>query len=201
MRKRINKSTIIFGSIVSLIILLVESLVQLKFSFIFTIAYVLGLFTGLLNLMFSDLGLSRLEFSQVSKPKVFYTLLHILKFIIYGIVLYSVAYFLGYLTTFTCAFGMLFHKIIIYYLFLRKDKMDDKNRLIEKLKISDEIKQKLKENNYYKTSDLTETNRETLLKFLTNIEIDQIIKSLKEYELFIKGELEAIIEDDENLDI
>lgn len=201
MRKRINKSTIIFGSIVSLIILLVESLVQLKFSFIFTIAYVLGLFTGLLNLMISDMGLSRLEFSQVSKPKVFYSLLHILKFIIYGIVLYSVAYFLGYLTTFTCAFGMLFHKIIIYYLFLGKDQIDDKNRLIDKLKISDEIKQKLKENNYYKTSDLTETNRETLLKFLTNIEIDQIIKSLKEYELFIKGELEAIIEDDENLDI
>jgi hypothetical protein len=44
-------------------------------------------------------------------------------------------------------------------------------------------------------------NREKLLEFLTDEEVNIVIKSLKEFELFIKGELEAIIDNDESVDV
>ena len=201
MRKRINKYTIKYGFIVTIICLIIESLIQLKFSFVFAISFVSGLFAGLLNLLITDFNLSRLEFNMITKPKLYFTIAHIIKFIIYGIVLYLCAYFFGYLTAFTCAFGMLFHKIIIYYLYTIKDSRDDKKRLVDALNISDELKQKLKYNDFFKVSDLTEVNRERLLEFLSNQEVENIIKSLKEYELFIKGELEAIIDNDETVDV
>ena len=96
---------------------------------------------------------------------------------------------------------MLFHKIIIYYLYTIKDSRDDKKRLVDALNISNELKQKLKYNDFFKVSDLTEVNRERLLEFLSNQEVEDIIKSLKEFELFIKGELEAIIDNDETVDV
>ena len=201
MRKRINKYTIIYGSIITIICLIIESLVQLKFSFIFALSFIVGVFTGLLNLFITDFNLSRLEFNMISKPKVYFTIAHIIKFIIYGIALYSCAYLFGYLTSFTCAFGMLFHKLIIYYLYTIKDSRDDKKRLVDALNISNKLKQKLKYNDFFKVSDLTEVNRERLLEFLSNQEVEDIIKSLKEFELFIKGELEAIIDNDETVDV
>ena len=82
-----------------------------------------------------------------------------------------------------------------------KDSRDDKKRLVDALNISDELKQKLKYNDFFKVSDLTEVNRERLLEFLSNQEVEDIIKSLKEFELFIKGELEAIIDNDETVDV
>ena len=99
MRKRINKYTIIYGSIITIICLIIESLVQLKFSFIFALSFIVGVFTGLLNLFITDFNLSRLEFNMISKPKVYFTIAHIIKFIIYGIALYSCAYLFGYLTS------------------------------------------------------------------------------------------------------
>ena len=71
MRKRINKYTIIYGSIITIICLVIESLVQLKFSFIFALSFIVGVFTGLLNLFITDFNLSRLEFNMISKPKVY----------------------------------------------------------------------------------------------------------------------------------
>ena len=72
---------------------------------------------------------------------------------------------------------------------------------MDALNISNELKQKLKYNDFFKVSDLTEVNRERLLEFLSNQEVEDIIKSLKEFELFIKGELEAIIDNDETVDV
>ncbi len=196
MRKRINKFSIIIGIVLLVICIIVESLVQLKFSFIYGISFAVGLFTGLFNLFLTDATLSKLEFSMVSKPRVFYTSVYIIKFLIYGIVMFLSAYLLNKYTIFTCAFGMLLHKIIIYYLYLMKDKRDDNNRKIDELNIPETIKIKLKSNNLLKVIDITNQNRQQLSKFLTNEEIDIVIKSLKKYEMFIKGELEAIIEDD-----
>ena len=201
MRKRINKYTIHYGIVVCILCLIIESLIQLKFSFKFSTAYIIGLFTGLLNLLITDYGLSKIEFNMISRPKIYFTFSHITKFIIYGLVMFSCAYLLGYFTAFTCAFGMLFHKLIIYYLYTIKDSRDDKKRLVDTLNISNELKQKLKYNDFFKVSDLTEVNRERLLEFLSNQEVENIIKSLKEYELFIKGELEAIIDNDETVDV
>ena len=109
--------------------------------------------------------------------------------------------FLGLYTAFLCAFGMLFHKIIIYYLNLLKVPWEDKIRLVTELELSNEIINKLINNNFKKVMDITEVNRERLLQFLNNKEIELVIKSLKKHELFIKGELEAIIDNDEIVDV
>ena len=201
MRKRINKYTIHYGIVACILCLVIESIIQLKFSFRFSLALIAGIFTGLLNLWITDFGLSRLEFNMVSRPKVYFTLSHIVKFLIYGLVMFACAYLFGYFTAFTCAFGMLFHKIMIYYLYTIKDSRDDKKRLVDALKIPKDIKQKLKYNDYFKVNDITEVNREKLLEFLTDEEVNIVIKSLKEFELFIKGELEAIIDNDDNVDV
>lgn len=196
MRRRINKYSVIYGLIIFVLCLIIESVIQLKFSYVFAISFVVGLFTGLLNLYITDIGLQKLEFSMVTKPKVFYSGLHIIKFLIYGLIMFLFAYMLGVYTAFTCAFGMLLHKIVIHYLYLIKDPKDDKNRQIDELNLPKSIKIKLKENNLEKVIDITNYNREQLSKFLTNEEIEIVIKSLKKYELFIKGELEAIIDDE-----
>ncbi len=201
MRKRINKYSIHYGIVVCILCLIIESLIQLKFSLRYSLSFIIGLFTGLLNLMITDFGLSRLEFNMVSKPKIFFTFTHIVKFIIYGLVMFACAYLFGYFTAFTCAFGMLFHKIMIYYLYTIKDARDDKKRTVDALKISKDLKLKLKYNDFFKVSDITEVNRERLLQFLSNEEVNIVIKSLKEFELFIKGELEAIIDNDESVDV
>jgi len=201
MKKRINEYTIQYGIVAYILCFIIESVVQLKFSYRFSLTFIIGLFIGLLNLAITDFGLSKLEFSMVSKPKIYFTLLHIIKFIIYGLVMFACAYLFGYYTAFTCALGMLFHKIIIYYLYTIKDFRDDKLRLVDALKLSTEIKQKLKYNDFLKVSDITEVNRERLLQFLSNEEVEMVIKSLKEFELFIKGELEAIIDNDDTVNV
>ena len=131
----------------------------------------------------------------------FYSFIHVLKFIIYGVVLYLSTYFLGFYTAFTCTFGMVFNKIIIYYINLIKVPREDKKRSVDKLDLPKEIIEKLKYNDFFKVMDITEVNREKLLSFLTNEEVELVIKSLKKYELFIKGELEAIIDNDESVDV
>lgn len=196
MKKRIYSKTLLFGLFFTIIILLVESIVQLKISFNFTLAFNFGLFTGLANFFLSDKSLERLEFSNVSKPKIFYTFVHILKFIIYGIVLFFSTMFLGFYTAFTCAFGMILNKIVIYFINLVIVPKEDNKRTVDKLDLPKDIIQKLKYNNFIKVMDLTEVNREKLLEFLSIEEVELVITSLKKYELFIKGELEAIIEDE-----
>lgn len=201
MIKRIVKNSLFFGLFVFIIILLLESLIQVKISLNFSLAFVFGLFTGLLNLFISDKSLERLEYNEVSRPRFFYSLVHVLKFVIYGVVLYTSTYFFGLYTAFTCAFGMLFNKIIISYINLIKVPREDKKRSVDKLDLPKEIIEKLKYNDFFKVMDITEVNREKLLSFLTNEEVELVIKSLEKYELFIKGELEAIIDNDENVDV
>lgn len=201
MIKKIVKNSLFFGLFVFIIILLLESLIQVKISLNFSLAFVFGLFTGLLNLFISDKSLERLEYNEVSRLKFFYSIVHVLKFVIYGVVLYTSTYFLGLYTAFTCTLGMLFNKIIIYYINLIIVPKEDKSRSVDKLDLSKEIIEKLKYNDFFKVMDITEVNREKLLSFLTNEEVELVIKSLKKYELFIKGELEAIIDNDENVDV
>ncbi len=201
MIKRINKYSIILGLIVSLVILLIESIIQLRFSYCFSLTFIIGLFTGLLVLFISDLSLEKIEYGYVSKPKIFFGGFAIFKMLIYGVVLYFSTLYFGLYTAFTCAFGFLFNKLIIKLLFLVIDPKKDKKRLVDKLNLSKEIIEKLKYNDFFTVIEITEVNRERLRQFLNEKEIELVIKSLKEYELFIKGELEAIIDDDENVDV
>lgn len=199
MIKRVIKKTIIFSIPVSILILLLESVVQSKFSFVYFLAYDIGIFTGILNLLLTNAGLNALEFSRVSKPKVYYSLLHVLKLIIYGIVLYCCALYLGVYTSFTCTFGMLFNKILIYYINLYVIPKEDKYRKVEELDLPKQLIEKLKNNKFNKVEDITMVNRERLLEFLNEKEVELVIESLKKYELFIKGELEAIIDNDNDV--
>ena len=201
MIKRIVKNSLFFGLFVFIIILLLESLIQVKISLNFSLAFVFGLFTGLLNLFISDKSLERLEYNEVSRPRFFYSLVHVLKFVIYGVVLYTSTYFLGLYTAFTCTLGMLFNKIIIYYINLIIVPKEDKSRSVDKLDLSKEIINKLKYNNFIKVIDVTKVDKKRLLTFLTENEVEKVIKSLKKYELFIKGELEAIIDNDKTVDV
>lgn len=196
MIKRIIKKTIIFSIPVSILILLLESVIQSKFSFVYCLAYVIGVFTGILNLLLTNAGLNALEFSRVSKPKIYYSLLHVLKLIIYGIVLYCCALYLGVYTSFTCTFGMIFNKILIYYVNLYVIPKEDKYRKVEKLDFPKQLIEKLKNNKFNKVEDITMVNRERLSEFLNEKEVELVIESLKKHELFIKGELEAIIDND-----
>lgn len=200
MKKKIYKYSLFFGIIISIVIIIIESLILRRFNVNFALAFIIGLLTGLFNFFLSDKSLERIEYNNVSKPKLFYSLIHVLKFIIYGVILYLSTYFLGMYTAFTCAFGMVFNKLIIYLLNLVIIPKEDKVRSVDKLNLPKNIIEKLKYNDFIKVIDITEVNREKLLTFLTLKEVELVIKSLKEFELFIKGELEAIIED-EHVDV
>ncbi len=199
MIKRIIKTTVFFSIPTTLLILILESIIKWEFSFFYSLAFILGILSGILNLLITDYGLSQLEFSNVSRPKAYYSLLHVLKLVIYGVVLYFSTKLLGLYTSFLCAFGMVFNKIIIYYINLVKIPKEDKIRKVEELDLPLEIINKLKQNDYKKVNDITNVDRKKLLEFLNDKEVELIIKSLKKYELFIKGELEAIIDNDNDV--
>lgn len=201
MTKRISKYTLLFSIPIAIIIFIVESLISKRVNFLFTLSFIIGLVVGFINFYLTDLTLKRFEDNLVSKPKLYFTSINLSKFLLYGVVMFLVAYFFGEMTLFTCALGMLMNKIVIHYLYLVKDPRDDKIRRVDSLDISKDVKDKLKSNGFTKTKDITEVNREKLLTFLTEEEVEQVIQSLKKYELYIKGELEAIIDDDEDDDI
>lgn len=201
MKKRIIKNSCFYGIICSLLIILVESIIQLKFSVLFSVSFFLGLIVGIGVFILNDYAICKLLNNEVSKPKVSFSFLHIIKILIYGLCMYFVAQIIGVYQLFTCAFGMLFHKIIIYYSELIKEKIKDKKRKVDDLGINNNIKEKLKNNGFIKVIDITCVSREDLHKFLTKKEAQEVIDDLKKYELFIKGELEAMLEDDETVDI
>ncbi len=200
MKQKIYNYSLIVGLFVTIITLIIETLICLKFSYKYSLTFNIGLFTGLFNFFLNDKSLERLEFNNVSKPKIFYMIVNVLKFIIYGVVLFFSTKFFGLYTSFTCAFGMLINKIVIYFITLIKTPINDKKMTVDKLNLSKEIIEKLKVNNFVKVLDLTAVSRKDLQKFLTNNEVNLVIESLREQELFIKGELEAIIED-ENVNV
>lgn len=195
MTKKISYYSLLFGSGVSILTLIIESLLSKQFNFTYTIAFIIGLLIGLFNLFLTDKSLNRLEF--VSKPKIYYSGSYVVRFIIYGLTLWFTVSFIGKFEVFTCAFGMLFNKIMIYYIYLVRVPKEDNVRLVDELEVDKTIIIKLKENGFYKVKDITEVDRERLLTFLEETEVEKVINILKNYELFIKGELEVIIENDD----
>jgi DNA-directed RNA polymerase alpha subunit len=76
------------------------------------------------------------------------------------------------------------------------EKINDNKRKIDNLNIDVYIKDQLKKHNILYVKDLCEKSRKDLSEYLNEEEINKIIEALKEYELFIKGELEVIKDDD-----
>lgn len=201
MKKRIIQNSYFYGIIVFLIAIIIESLTLLKFSILYAVSFLIGLCVGIVIFMFNDFTINKLINSEISRPRVYFSFTHIFKMIIYGVFMFLVAKFIGVYKVFTCAFGMLFHKIIIYFTELIKEPYKDKKRLVKELNINKDIETKLINNGFNKVMDITLVTREDLHKFLSEKEAQIVINKLKEYELFIKGELEAIIENDEPVDI
>lgn len=197
MVKRISKVTIIVSLIIGCIVLLIESLITKAFSFKFTIGLFIGVVTGLLNLFITDHAIEKVQYNMVKNPKAYFPSINLLKLLIYALSFVIVAKFIEPFAVFTCFLGIMLNKIVIYILYLVVDKVKDKKRPIEKLHIKPLIKDKLKQNGFTKVIEITEVNRDRLHEFLTQEETNEVIRSLKEYELFIKGELEAIKEDDD----
>lgn len=197
MLKRISKVTVIVSLIIGLIVLIIESLVSKGFSYKFTVGLLIGVVTGLLNLFITDHAIEKVQYNMVKNPKAYFPSINILKLLIYALSFIIVAKFIEPFAVFTCFLGIMLNKIVIYILYLVVDKIKDKKRTIDTLPIKDGIKEKLKENGFAKVLQITEVNRERLQEFLTVEETNEVIRSLKEYELFIKGELEAILEDDD----
>lgn len=198
MVKRINKVTIISAIIFSVIILLIESLISKHFSYCFTIAFIIGVITGLFNLFLTDHTIEKVQYNIVKNPRAYFPSINLIKLLIYAAAFVIVAYYLNPYAVFTCFFGVMLNKIVIYILYLAVDKMKDKKRTVDDLPIKEVIKEKLKHNGFTMVSQITEVNREKLQEFLTVQETNEVITTLKEYELFIKGELEAIKEDDDD---
>ena len=197
MLKRINKVTIIVSLIIACLIFVIESLIVKQITYKFTLSFIIGVVTGLFNLFITDHAIEKVQYNLVRNPKAYFPSVNLIKLLIYALSFVIVAKFIEPYGVFTCFLGIMLNKIVIYVLYLVVDKIKDNKRTIEKLYIKDSIKQKLKDNGYNLVNDITNVNRETLQKFLTVKETNEVIRSLKEFELFIKGELEAIIEDDD----
>ncbi len=97
---------------------------------------------------------------------------------------------------FTCFLGFFAIRIAIHVRYNIVEPYLDKNNSIDKLNVNDEIKIKLKEHNINKFIDLTNSHKNELLEFLSLNEYKKLHNALLEYELFVKGELEVIKEDE-----
>lgn len=198
MLKRISKVTIICALGCGLITLIIESVIQKQFSYYFSLALLIGVATGLFNLFLTDHAIEKVQYNLVKNPKAYFPSINLIKLLIYAACFVFVAKFLNPYAVFTCFFGVMLNKIVIYILYLLVDKIKDKKRTVDALPIKQDIKDKLKANGFEMVSQITEVNREKLQEFLTVQETNEVIRALKEFELFIKGELEAIIEDDDD---
>ena len=193
--KKVLKCLLFYGIIVSLIILIIELIVHLGI-FNYTISFLIGIITSFLCFMIMSFTVSKLTENPESKIKFYVFSSYLIRLIIYGCVMYLVYISpLGY-GVFTCFFGFLSIRICILLVYNIFEKYQDNKRLIDSLKINDEIKKKLKNHQISYVKELCEKSREDLSEYLNEEEINIIISALKEYELFIKGELEVIKDDD-----
>lgn len=194
--KKVYKTFLIISPIILLIVFLFE-LIFKSFTFIYTLSYFIGCLTSALCFFFSVKAVDGIDPTSKRKSKTFVIGMYFLKLIIYTIVALFVYLYIYKHTIFTCFLGFFTIRIAIQIRFSFIDPYLDKHRSVDMLNVSDEIKQKLKHHNINKFIDLTNSHKQDLLKFLTSYEYMKLHNALIEYELFVKGELE-VIEEDEN---
>ncbi len=198
MTKIIRNVTLISALFISVLILVLHSIITKTFAYSYTISFILGTFSSVFCLYITDWSLEKFERRELNNPKAWFVSISLLKFIIYGLTFALALLIFDYLSVIFVFFGMILMKIVIYLRYLVIIPWQDKRRKIEELAINDSIKEKLKENGYLLVMQITEVDRIKLGTFLSDDETEAVIKSLKQYELFIKGELGAIEDDDIN---
>lgn len=193
--KKVYKTFLIISPIILLIVFLFE-LIFKSFTFIYTIAYLIGALTSALCFYISVKAVDGIDPYDKRASKARVIGLYLLKLIIYTLVaLFS--YLIIYKhTIFICFLGFFTIRIAIHIRYNLIDPYLNKHSKIEILNVSDEIKLKLKQHNINKFIDLTNSHKNDLLLFLTKLEYKKLKIALFEYELFVKGELEVIREDE-----
>ena len=193
--KKVLKCLLFYGLIVSIIIFIVELIIH-SFYFKYSISFVIGIFTSFICFMINSFTVTKVTENPESKIKFYVISSYLLRLIIYGVVLYLVYISPLKYGIFTCFFGFLSIRICILIVYNILEKYQDKTRKIDVLKLDKDIIIKLKNNQINYTKELCEKSRNDLNKYFDDEEINKIIEALKEYELFIKGELEVINDDD-----
>ncbi len=193
--KKIIIISSIFGVICTLICLCVELILK-NYHFNYTISYIIGNLISTLCFLITSLAINKVTTSY-EKIKLILVGTNILKLLICGTILTLVLLSPLEYGIFTCFFGLLSVKISIYITYKVIEPIADKRRTIDHLKISNELKNKIKANNIFKVNDLITYSRKELM-FLEDSEFELLKNVLKEYELNFKGEVEVIGYDDES---
>ncbi len=193
--KKVLKCLLFYGLIVSLIIFILELIIHLGI-FNYTISFIIGIITSFICFMIMSFTVTKLTDNPESKIKFYVFSSYLLRLIIYGVVMYLVYISPLKYGVFTCFFGFLSIRICILIVYNIIEKINDNKRKIDNLNIDVYIKDQLKKHNILYVKDLCEKSRKDLSEYLNEEEINKIIEALKEYELFIKGELEVIKDDD-----
>ena len=194
--KKVLKTLLFYFSFLTVAGIIVEIIIK-NTLFNYTISYVIGTITSLISFLITSFSVN-LAIKKEKKGSLVLVFSYIFRLIIYGAILYLIYRLFPKYSIFTCFFGFLSIRISILINYSIVEKIKDNKRSIDELKINDTIKKILKDNNILKVKDLINIERITLLEILSEEEIKEISKSLKEYELFLKGELEVIKEDDDS---
>ena len=193
--KKVLKCLLFYGLIVSLIIFILELIIHLGI-FNYTISFIIGIITSFICFMIMSFTVTKLTDNPESKIKFYVFSSYSLRLIIYGVVMYLVYISPLKYGVFTCFFGFLSIRICILIVYNIIEKINDNKRKIDNLNIDVYIKDQLKNHNIIYVKELCEKSRNDLSEYLNEEEINKIIEALKEHELFIKGELEVIKDDD-----
>ncbi len=193
--KKVYKTFLIISPIIFLIVFLFELILK-SFKFIYTISYLIGALTSALCFYLSIKSVNSVDPYDKKGTKTRVIGFYFLKLILYGVVAILVYLYIYKHTIFTCFLGFFTIRIAIHIRYNLIDPYLNKHSKIEKLNVSDEIKLKLKQHNINKFIDLTNSHKNDLLFFLTKLEYKKLNKALFEYELFVKGELEVIRENE-----
>ena len=194
--KKVLKTLLFYSLIVTTITFIVELIVKSK-AFIYTISFIIGAFVSFLCFMITSYSVN-LATSKEKKGSVVLIFSYIIRLALYAGILYLVFRFISKYRIYPCFFGFLSIRISILIYYSIVEKVKDSKRTVDKLKIDKYIINELKNHNIIKVNDLIILSKEELLEFLSEEEIKKISISLREYGLFLKGELEVIKEDDDS---
>ena len=196
--KKVYKSFLIISPIILFIVFLFE-LIFKSFNFIYTLSYLIGSIISAFCFFLSIKSVDAIDPFNKRKSKTKVIGLYFLKLFIYAVVGVLVYLYIYKHCIFTCFLGFLTIRLAISLRYLVIEPYLEKHNSIENLNISNEVKFKLKEHNINKFIDLKNSHKKDLLEFLSINEYKKLHNAMLENELFVKGELE-VIKEDENSD-
>ena len=194
--KKVLKTLLFYCLSITILVFLIELILK-NTTFIYTISFVIGASISFVCFMITSYSVN-VAISKEKKGSMVLVFSYIIRLSLYAGILYLVYRFISKYSIYPCFFGFLSIRISILIYYSIVEKIQDNNRTVDKLKIDKYIINELKNHKILKVNDLIELNSEELLKFLNEEEVKKISISLREYGLFLKGELEVIKEDDDS---